>query len=230
MPTTGMSSALAMSTTSAAWSKWPWLIRMWVAPRERLVAAAGVEERMAEPGIDQQHRVGDLDPEAGMAEPGYLHASDPSLVPPRMLARSAGAGVTREGNAGWTGFARVNGYCERTDASYWSEPLNAVSNAAFLIAAALCWRMTGRDPGARLLVVILAAIGVGSYLFHTHARIWAMLGRRAADPGLHPGLYLSRDGALLRRAALGGARRRRGLRAGRAALGGAGDRARSSGR
>ena len=30
------------------------------------------------------------------------------------------------------------------------------------------------DPGARLLVVILAAIGVGSYLFHTHARIWAM--------------------------------------------------------
>ena len=72
-------------------------------------------------------------------------------------------------------FRAVNGYCERTDASYWSEPLNAVSNAAFLIAAALCWRMTARDPGARLLVVILAAIGVGSYLFHTHARAWAML-------------------------------------------------------
>jgi hypothetical protein len=69
----------------------------------------------------------------------------------------------------------IDGYCERTDASYWSEPLNAVTNAAFLIAAALCWRMTARDPGARLLVVILAAIGVGSYLFHTHARAWAML-------------------------------------------------------
>ena len=69
----------------------------------------------------------------------------------------------------------IDGYCERTDASYWSEPLNAVSNAGFLLAAALCWRMTGRDPGARLLVVILAAIGVGSFLFHTHARTWAML-------------------------------------------------------
>ena len=72
-------------------------------------------------------------------------------------------------------FRAVNSYCERTDASYWSEPLNAVSNAAFLIAAALCWRMTARDRGARLLVVILAAIGVGSYLFHTHARVWAMM-------------------------------------------------------
>lgn len=72
-------------------------------------------------------------------------------------------------------FRAVNSYCERTDASYWSEPLNAVTNAAFLVAAALCWRMTARDPGARLLVLILAAIGVGSYLFHTHAQIWAML-------------------------------------------------------
>jgi Ceramidase len=72
-------------------------------------------------------------------------------------------------------FRAINSYCERTDASYWSEPVNAVSNAAFLIAAALCWRMTAHDRGARLLVVILAAIGVGSYLFHTHAQVWAML-------------------------------------------------------
>jgi hypothetical protein len=69
----------------------------------------------------------------------------------------------------------IDAYCERTDASYWSEPLNALSNAAFLVAAALCWRMTARDPGARTLVVLLAAIGVGSFLFHTHARAWAML-------------------------------------------------------
>ena len=72
-------------------------------------------------------------------------------------------------------FRAVNSYCERTDAAYWSEPLNAVSNAAFLVAAALCWRMTAGDRGARLLVLILAAIGVGSYLFHTHARVWAMM-------------------------------------------------------
>ena len=72
-------------------------------------------------------------------------------------------------------FRAVNSYCERTDASYWSEPLNALSNAAFLVAAALCWRITARDPGARLLVLILAAIGVGSFLFHTHAQVWAMM-------------------------------------------------------
>jgi hypothetical protein len=27
-------------------------------------------------------------------------------------------------------------YCERTDASFWAEPANALTNAAFLIAAA----------------------------------------------------------------------------------------------
>ncbi|MBP7001390.1 ceramidase domain-containing protein [Amaricoccus sp.] len=73
-------------------------------------------------------------------------------------------------------FAPLDNYCERTDPSYWSEPLNAVSNAAFLLAALACWRMLGerRDPGARLLVAILAAIGVGSFLFHTHAERWAL--------------------------------------------------------
>jgi len=74
-------------------------------------------------------------------------------------------------------FRQVNNYCERLDASYWAEPVNAVTNAAFLIAAFLCWRMIGAraDVGARLLTVILAAIGVGSYLFHTHAQIWALM-------------------------------------------------------
>lgn len=72
-------------------------------------------------------------------------------------------------------FRAVNNYCERTDATFWSEPLNALSNAAFLIAAAFCWRPTAGDPGGRLLVVILGAIGIGSFLFHTYARIWAMV-------------------------------------------------------
>ncbi len=71
----------------------------------------------------------------------------------------------------------VNSYCERLDPSYSAEPVNALSNASFLIAAWLVWRLSEarRDPGARLLILILAAIGVGSYLFHTHARVWAML-------------------------------------------------------
>lgn len=74
-------------------------------------------------------------------------------------------------------FREVNNYCERLDAGYWAEPLNALSNASFLIAALVCWRLLGarRDFGARLLTVLLATIGVGSWLFHTHAQVWAGL-------------------------------------------------------
>jgi hypothetical protein len=74
-------------------------------------------------------------------------------------------------------FRQVNNYCERTDAGYWSEPVNALTNLAFLIAAVVAWRAISgtRDRGTRLLVAILAAIGVGSYLFHTHAQVWAAL-------------------------------------------------------
>ncbi len=66
-------------------------------------------------------------------------------------------------------------YCERTDFTYWSEPVNAVTNAAFLVAAAvMAWRLRGaRLPLAWALVWVLAAIGVGSFLWHTHATGWA---------------------------------------------------------
>jgi hypothetical protein len=68
-------------------------------------------------------------------------------------------------------------YCERTDAAYWSEPVNALTNAAFLVAAFVMWRrVRGQGlPLALLLCAILAAIGIGSYLFHTHATAWASL-------------------------------------------------------
>jgi hypothetical protein len=74
-------------------------------------------------------------------------------------------------------FRQVNSYCERTDAAYWSEPVNAVSNAAFILAALVCWRVVRgtADAGARVLAAILLAIGVGSWLFHTHAQVWALL-------------------------------------------------------
>jgi len=73
----------------------------------------------------------------------------------------------------------VDLYCERTDASFWSEPVNALSNAAFLVAAALAldlWRRGDRkDWPALALIVIVAAVGVGSFVFHTVATRAAIL-------------------------------------------------------
>ncbi|MHA3978898.1 ceramidase domain-containing protein [Halovulum sp. GXIMD14794] len=73
----------------------------------------------------------------------------------------------------WT--QQVDNYCERLGPGFWAEPLNAITNAAFIIAALVVWAILGgkRDPGARVLTVILFAIGVGSFLFHTYATRWA---------------------------------------------------------
>lgn len=77
----------------------------------------------------------------------------------------------------WTG--QINSYCERIDASYWAEPVNALTNLAFVIAAALLWpRVARMQQGrglAQALVIVLAVIGVGSWLFHTHAEVWSAL-------------------------------------------------------
>lgn len=74
----------------------------------------------------------------------------------------------------WT--EQIDGYCERVDFTYWAEPVNAVTNAAFLIAALwMAWRLRGSGlPLGWAMVVVLAVIGVGSYLFHTHATVWAV--------------------------------------------------------
>jgi len=74
-------------------------------------------------------------------------------------------------------FEQIDNYCERTDFSYWSEPVNALTNAAFLVAALIMWQRTrgDRPPLATALIAILAAIGIGSYLFHTHAQRWSAL-------------------------------------------------------
>lgn len=63
----------------------------------------------------------------------------------------------------------IDAYCERTSAAYWAEPVNAATNLAFLLAAWVMWRRTAGLPLARSLCGVLAVIGVGSYLFHTHA-------------------------------------------------------------
>lgn len=69
----------------------------------------------------------------------------------------------------------IDGYCERLGPQYWAEPINAVSNAAFVLAALWMWRRSAGVPLARALCLVLGCIGVGSYLFHTHAQVWAAI-------------------------------------------------------
>jgi hypothetical protein len=73
----------------------------------------------------------------------------------------------------------INLYCERTDASFWAEPVNALTNAAFLIAAAAAfatWRRNGgRDRPVLALIIVVVAVGLGSFTFHTVATRGAIL-------------------------------------------------------
>ncbi|WP_417208061.1 ceramidase domain-containing protein [Antarctobacter sp.] len=69
----------------------------------------------------------------------------------------------------WT--RAIDGYCERLGPEFWAEPLNAVTNAAFVLAAVVLWRRT--FGLGRVLCLILGVIGFGSFLFHTFAQPWA---------------------------------------------------------
>lgn len=62
-------------------------------------------------------------------------------------------------------------YCERTAPGLWAEPVNAFTNIGFLLAAYFCWRIVLRErvqnPGITAITVMIVAIGMGSFLFHT---------------------------------------------------------------
>lgn len=70
-------------------------------------------------------------------------------------------------------------YCERLGAGLWAEPMNAVTNAAFFIAALCAYVLAKKENvvNARvlLLIVLILIIGTGSTLFHTFATGWAQL-------------------------------------------------------
>lgn len=66
-----------------------------------------------------------------------------------------------------TWFAPADIYCERTDASFWAEPMNALTNFAFIVAGLLL--LIHKQPPARTLGVLIMLIGLGSFLFHTFA-------------------------------------------------------------
>jgi hypothetical protein len=75
--------------------------------------------------------------------------------------------------------APLNLYCERLDQSFWAEPVNALSNAAFLLAAGLVLlhvrKQAPQDLAAIALAGLIAVIGIGSFLFHTFANYWSMM-------------------------------------------------------
>ena len=66
-------------------------------------------------------------------------------------------------------------YCERLGPGLLAEPLNAITNLGFLWAALRAWRGAERRADLRLLAALLAAIGLGSGLFHTLASPLAQL-------------------------------------------------------
>lgn len=81
----------------------------------------------------------------------------------------------------WT--SQVFHYCERgMDPGAWAEPVNAATNAAFVAVGLLALgRAAGnpsgprQQPAAVFLAIIVVAIGIGSFLFHTLATRWARL-------------------------------------------------------
>jgi hypothetical protein len=76
-------------------------------------------------------------------------------------------------------FTPVDLYCERLHPDFWGEPINALSNAGFLLAAYCVWRLI-KSRGLKtsvtawILMLMIAVIGIGSFLFHTFAVRWAL--------------------------------------------------------
>ena len=80
----------------------------------------------------------------------------------------------------------VDVYCERTSSAFWAEPVNALSNLAFLIAGYSILRFyliqckergeeTHKDFWILLLIWLIFIVGIGSFIFHTFATLWALI-------------------------------------------------------
>lgn len=73
-------------------------------------------------------------------------------------------------------------YCERNNIEYWAEPINALTNIAFIFSGLILTLTIFRqninarkDITSWILVSLILLIGLGSWLFHTHASTWAMI-------------------------------------------------------
>lgn len=72
----------------------------------------------------------------------------------------------------------VTRYCERSGETFWSEPVNALTNVAFVIAALLIVRLHARTSqpwhwDTAVLAMLALLTGLGSFLWHTLATPWA---------------------------------------------------------
>jgi len=74
----------------------------------------------------------------------------------------------------------VDGYCERVAPGLWGEPLNSLSNLAFLVAAVLVWRLADGARTGRLLAGSIGLVFVASSVFHLVATRWAAVGDSVA--------------------------------------------------
>ena len=78
--------------------------------------------------------------------------------------------------------AKIFNYCERgPSGAFWAEPLNALSNGAFILAAlvAAAHMLAGRERHHGLaewaMAGLVVVIGIGSFLFHTLATRWSAI-------------------------------------------------------
>jgi hypothetical protein len=62
-------------------------------------------------------------------------------------------------------------YCERLDPSFWAEPINALTNLAFIAVGFGVLR--GSSQSGKTLGLLPLLIGFGSPAFHTFATAWA---------------------------------------------------------
>ena len=73
----------------------------------------------------------------------------------------------------------MDAYCERVGMGLFAEPLNAVSNISFLLAAWAAWvvakRIGALSAGVRVLIAMAASVGVGSILWHTYPTMLTLI-------------------------------------------------------
>ncbi len=84
----------------------------------------------------------------------------------------------------WAGINEpIDEYCERTDHTLLSEPINAITNFCIIFAGLVILRMYQRDivqkhgkhyPMFVLLIILVISLGLGSLAWHLFANVWSL--------------------------------------------------------